>query len=155
VLPIEVVEVDASHSVPGRGHVHDAPDDVAEQQVGQGEVAEMVGTELQLEAVGSAGEWCRHHSGVVDQQVQVAVPARGELADRGQAREVEPADLGVAGHRRGGSPALVGIAHGENDAGARAGERTGGGAADAAVAAGDDHAAAGHVGDVCGVCGVV
>ena len=72
----------------------------------------------------------------------------GELAHGGEAREVEPADLGLAGHRRGGGPALLEVAHGEDDAGAGARERTGGGAADAAVGAGDDHAAAGHVRDV-------
>jgi len=44
------VEADAPHAMPGRGHGDDAPGDVVEQEVGQGEVAEVVGAELQLEA---------------------------------------------------------------------------------------------------------
>ena len=35
-----------------------------------------------------------HHAGVVDQHVEVAVPAVGERADRGEVGEVERADLG-------------------------------------------------------------
>jgi hypothetical protein len=123
---------------------------VLEQEIGQGEVAEVVGAELQLEAVGGMRERRDHHARVVDEQVEIALPAGGELADRGEVGEVEPADLGRAGHRRGGRLALGDVADGEDDASAGGGERARRGAADAAVAAGDDHAAAGHVGNVVG-----
>ena len=137
-----------AEAVAGRGDRHDAAGDVLEQQVGEREVAEVVGAELQLEAVGGAAQRRHHHAGVVDQQVDLAVPAGGELADRGEAGEVERADLGLAGHRRGGGLALVGRAHGEHDVGAGARERRRCGAADAAVGAGHDHVAAGHVREV-------
>ena len=65
-------------------------------------MAEVVGAELELEAVDGARQRRDHHAGVVDEQVDIAVPAGGELADRGEAREVELADLGLAGHGRGG-----------------------------------------------------
>jgi hypothetical protein len=133
----------------GRGDGDDAPGDRTKQQVGQREVAEVVRAEQELEAVRRARERRGHHAGVVDEQVQLALPGCRERADGGEAREVEPADLRLAGYRRGGGgPALVRVADGEDIARARAGERAGGGAADAAVGAGDDDAAAGHVGDV-------
>ena len=53
-----------------------------QQQPGQHEVAEVVGAELQLEAVRGASASLRrgHHAGVVDQQVERAVPRLGEVA---------------------------------------------------------------------------
>ena len=71
-----------------------------------------------------------------------------EAAKAAYRSQVEPADLGLAGHRRGGGLSLLCVAHGEDDAGAGAGERVGGGAADAAVGAGDDRGAAGQAGNV-------
>ena len=78
------------------------PVTLLEQQVGEREVAEVVGAELQLEAVGGTLERRDHDAGVVDEQVELAVPRAGELAHGGEAREVELANLDVAGHLRGG-----------------------------------------------------
>ena len=63
-----------------------------QQQAGEGEVAQVVGAELHLEAV--LGERLRrvHHPGVVDQQVDVVVSGAELLrggADRVQRRQVE------------------------------------------------------------------
>ena len=68
--------------------------DVGQQQVGQREVAEVVGAELHLEAVLGAPLGDGHHAGVVDQDVEVALPRVGERADRGEVGEVERAHLG-------------------------------------------------------------
>jgi hypothetical protein len=94
------------------GDCHDPPADVLEQQVGEREVAEVVGAELQLEALRGASERRRHHAGVVDQQVELPVPRGGELAHRLEARQIELAYVGLAGHARCGRPALVEVAHG-------------------------------------------
>ena len=92
----------------------------------------------------SSGE--RHHAGVVDQDVQRAVPGGDERGDRGLVGEVEAADAdGPAVDRRGGALARGGVAHGEGHLGAGAGQRAGGLDADAGRAAGDDRALAGQV----------
>ncbi len=107
-------------------------------------MAEVVGAELELESVGRAAEGGHHHAGVVDQEVDLALPIGGELPHGGEAREVESADLPLAGHRRGGRLALLEVAHGENHMCACAGEGFGGGATNAAVGTRDDHLAALH-----------
>ena len=141
-LPVEIVEVDLAEAVGARGDGDDAAGDVLQQQVGEREVAEMVGAELQLEAVRRPDQRRDHHAGVVDQQVDLAVPAGRERTHRLQACR-DP----VRGPRwcRASSPAavsaLVGVADGEHDARALGGERLGGGAADAAVGPGDDRCA--------------
>ena len=80
-----------------------APDEIVttrsvtmrQQQAGQREVAEVVGAELQLEAVGGAAR-DRHHAGVVDQDVEVALQLVGEPAHRREVGEVEAAHVEVA-----------------------------------------------------------
>ena len=49
---MQIVEVDRAEAVRRGGHCHPRAGDVPEQEVGEGEVAEVVGSELQLEAVG-------------------------------------------------------------------------------------------------------
>src|SRR5690606_18739849 len=122
-----------------------AADDLRQQQVGQGEVAEMVGAELELEAVGRATQRRDHQPGVVDQQVDGAVDAAGEEPHRGEVGEVEASHLDLSGHRVGGVRSLAHIAHGQDHAGAVLGEDTGGDAADAAVGTGDDRGASGEI----------
>jgi hypothetical protein len=68
-----------------------------EQQVGEREMPELVGAELQLKAVGGAGQWRHHHAGVVDQQGDLTVRRRGELAHGPEPGQVEFAHLGLAG----------------------------------------------------------
>jgi hypothetical protein len=98
--------------------------------LGQGEVAEVVRPELQLEPVRRALERRGHHPGVVDQQMQrtpVGGERRAEGPDAGQRGEIHHRDLEVGvGHRlddrRLGRLALVGAAHAEHHGGARRGE---------------------------------
>ncbi len=62
-----------------------------DQQVGQEEMAQVIGSELQLEAVGGAVERAGHHSGVVDVKVNRAESGQRLLrrgADRGERGEV-------------------------------------------------------------------
>jgi len=71
---------------------------VREEQAGPREVPKVVRAELHLEAVRRAALRHRHQAGVVDEQVERAVPLGGEAAHRGQVAEVEVADLDRAGH---------------------------------------------------------
>jgi hypothetical protein len=127
-----------------------------QQPAGQGEVAEVVGAELQLEAIrGGVPAGRRHHPGIVHQQVEAAMLGRhplGEGRDRGEAGEIEfgEADIGLRHLRpdardRGG--AAVRVAAGKDDLGLgpRQGES---GFEPQSAGAGDDRRAAGLGGDV-------
>jgi hypothetical protein len=118
------------------GERDDAVGDVVEQQAGQREVAEVVRADLRLEAVGGASLGDGHDAGVVDEQVEVALPGLGERADGREVREVEVAHLGRAGHRRRELLAAARVAHGEHDVGAHPGELARSDQADAAGRAG-------------------
>src|SRR5438552_1861301 len=150
-LALEVVEVDTAHAVRAAADGNDAGVVAAghpvEEQSSEGEVAEVVGPELELEPVGGhlPGEGS-HDAGVVDEQVEVLMfprePLR-ETANRSEAGEVERANLDFGGRhsvldRERGFGALLGVAHGEDDARAGARQLAGGEEADAAVGAGDD-----------------
>ena len=140
--------------VRGARQRHHAVGEDVEQQPGEGEVAEEVGADLHLEAVGGALLGDGHEAGVVDQHVDGAVELGGERAHRGQVGEVEPADVGAArgpvADRGGGLGALVGVAHGQDDVGAGADELAGGLEADPRVRAGDHERPSGLVADVVG-----
>ena len=100
-LPVEVVEVDRARCGARRRRRSTTRSvTCGQQQVGQREVAEVVGAELHLEAVRGALLGHGHHAGVVDQDVEVALPGVGERAHGGEVGEVERADLGLAGDRR-------------------------------------------------------
>ena len=73
-LPVEVVEGDRAAAVSVGGDGHDSIRHVRKQQIGQGEVAEVVGPDLQLESVSSTPLGCSHDTGVVDQYVNPALP---------------------------------------------------------------------------------
>ena len=90
-----------------------------------------------------------HDAGVVDQHVDAVDPV-GELPHRRQVLQVELAHLDVAGHLPGGGFALAGVAHGQDDLGADAGQLAGRHRAQSAVGAGDDDGASGERGQVCG-----
>ena len=64
-----------------------------QEQAGEREMAQVIGADLQLEALGSAAVGDCHDPGVVDEQVEaVGVcqgPLTGEFADRCKAGEVE------------------------------------------------------------------
>jgi hypothetical protein len=150
LLPIEVVEPDLAHAVRAGGDHDDAVADPRQQQVREREVAEVVGADLHLEAVGGARLRDRHHAGVVDQDVDVALEAVGERVHRAEVGEVEPPDLGRARDRlrRGRAARLV--AHREHDMSAGMAQLARGGEPDAAVGAGDDDGPAALAGKVLG-----
>ena len=63
------------------------------QPGGEGEVPDVVGRELELAAaVGQLTRWQRHHSGVVDEQMQRPVPGGDERVHGVEVGEVESAD---------------------------------------------------------------
>jgi len=147
--------------VSAAAHGHDtrvvASFDPVEEQAGEGEVAEVIRPELELEAVG--GELtgvCSHDAGVVDEHVEAIVcglELLRERADRIEAGEVQRGDLdfGAGDSRRDVASSLgpvVGVADGEHNP--RAGPRklARREEADAAVRAGYDGDAAVLVGDV-------
>jgi hypothetical protein len=63
----------------------------------ESEMTEMVGRELHLVTIVSAGQLLdRHHSGVGDQDVERPVPCGDERADAGPVGQVERRDLDLA-----------------------------------------------------------
>ena len=97
------------------------------QAGGEGEVTEVVGGELELPAFRGAEFGGRHHAGVVDEDVERAVPVRDEVGDRLLVGQVQP------------------CADRDGDFGAGGGEDPGGLQSEAGAAAGDDRASAGQV----------
>jgi hypothetical protein len=123
---------------------------------GEGEVAEVVGAELQLVAVDrrlSLGR--RHHAGVVDQQVDrhgLVDQLAGELGDRREGRQVQvaQAETGVRHGRadRGdGGLALRAVADRHQHLGTCSGERGCHAEPHPVAGTGDDGAPAGQVGE--------
>lgn len=92
-----------------------------QQQVGQRKRAEVVGADLQFEAVAGAALRHPHDPGIVDQEIQRFGPPSGEGAHGGQIGQVEPAYLSGPGHGGSGALAFGGVADGEHDPGADAG----------------------------------
>src|ERR1700752_2704178 len=72
--PIGVVEVQLWSTVKVGAQCHDAAADLGQQQIGQCEVAEVVGTELQFEAVRGASFGDLHDAGVVYQDSDRSLP---------------------------------------------------------------------------------
>ena len=91
-LPVQILEADVADQVHHRRHRDHPVGDLGQQQVGQREVAEVVGPDLAFEPVDGQGVRHRHDAGVVDQNVD-AVDAVGELPHRRQVLQIEPADL--------------------------------------------------------------
>ena len=160
-LPLQVREVDLCPDVvrdardrhhPGSIHA----EQVLQQQAGEREMAEMVGAELQLEAVGGVLLRRVHHAGVVDEQVDPRVGGRkfgrrgAHRCQRAQIQFVHRhlrarGQLPNAGRR---SVALGGVADRHHHSGATGGEHTGRVVAEAGVRAGDDRHSAALVGNV-------
>ena len=112
-------------------------------------MTEVVGSELKLEAVGRAAERWDHHPGVVDEQVDLAVPVGGEPSDRREAREVQLTHIRLAGNRRRCGLAALEAAYGQGHLRAGGRQNVGCSPADAAVGTGDNHALARNIGNVC------
>jgi len=116
-----------------------------EQQPGEGEVAQVVGSELQLEPVTGGLLRREHHPGVVDQQVDPGVPGPQLVcggADGIQRGQVEGLDhdvraRGGAGDAGGGALALLDVPHCQHHRRTARGEDLGGLEPEAGVRAGD------------------
>ena len=161
LLALEVVEADLPAAVRAARHRDDArarPREQRGEELGsQGEVAEVVRAELELEPVGGrASLRDAHDPRVVDQHVDRLVPVEqpvGERTHRGQVGEVEVVELDRAagraardlGLRRAGT---LGAARRREHAGALAGERDRALQPEADVPAGDDDEPPGLVRDV-------
>jgi hypothetical protein len=113
--PVQVGEVDAPHAVGTGRDGHDAIGDPRQQQVREGEVAEVVGAEVQLEAVGRRRLRHEHDAGIVDEHVDRLAPRIGEPPDGGEVGEIEGSDLDVPADGRRRVPAALFVAHSEDD----------------------------------------
>jgi hypothetical protein len=161
-IAVEIVERDAAHLVRGARERHDsgilAPLHQLQQERGQQEVAEVVGAELKLEAVGRPASRRRHHAGVIDQQVEPVVGRSvtlGEAAHRLQAREVELLELHLSVRDRGADlldrgVSLVEVATGHHHGRPGACQLPRRHEPESAVGASDDRVAPGLVRDVLG-----
>jgi len=159
---LQIVEVDAAHLVGVARDCHHARVraslQLADQARGEREVAEVVGAELQLEAIPCLPPRRRHHARVVDQQIQALVvapgaKARGEGRHRRQVGEVQCGRLEARTRRplldralrlRG----LGAVAACEHDARAVARKLPRGSQPEAAVGPGDDRGAPPLIGDL-------
>lgn len=157
-LPVQVVPVDGPLIGGDADLRRDAGPPRAEQRQqvrDQRDMAEVVGPELELEAVGGRLPGGRgHHAGVVDEQVDGAAVVEQRAAERRhgcEGRQVE----GVRGdgrrRRRGADRGdrrlgLRGVPRGQDDVRARRGEAARDAEADAVGAAGHDGALAGEIG---------
>src|ERR1700739_1254996 len=72
--PIGVVEVQFCATVEVGAQGDDAAADLGQQQIGQSEVGEVVGTELEFEAGRGASFGDLHDAGVVDQDIDRSLP---------------------------------------------------------------------------------
>lgn len=98
----------------------------------EGEVADVVGGELALEARGRALELLDgHHARVVDEHVQRPVPGGDEGADRVEVGQLERRDADIAVDVGGDALAGLGVADGDRYLGAGLRQRAGGLDADA------------------------
>jgi len=127
-----------------------------EKEAGQGEVTEVIGAELEFEAVcGRVAGGDGHDSSVVDEQIEgdlTGVEGVGGQVDGAEAREIEwdGAEFGGGALKADafdGGGTLGGITAREDDLGAGAREFEGGVESNAAVGAGDECVFASQGGD--------
>jgi hypothetical protein len=64
-----------------------------QQEASQREMAEMVGPELKLKAVGRLSVGCRHHAGVVDEQIDVIVSGSNAISEGAYRTKVGKVEL--------------------------------------------------------------
>ena len=162
VLGLQVVEVDAfGRLVPvaadGDHPAAGPPGQGGQEPAGQREMAEVVGAELPLVALGG-GLPVRdgHHAGVVDQQVQALAAGQepgGEALDAGEVGQVDLGQLRLASRRLGTEPLqrrrpAAAVPGGQQHPGALAGQLQHRLIAQARVTAGDQDRLARLVGNV-------
>ena len=123
-LEVDVLEHDRREPVRARAERDDARVAGGRERFVQAqrerEVAEVVGRELAAPSPRGVRLGRRHHAGVVDEDVQRAVPGVRERGDRRAIGEVEVAHVDVGVARRRGDVAAVcspasSVAHGERD----------------------------------------
>ena len=88
-LEVRIVEVHVTESVTRRTQ-RDHPrvgTDRRQQLLGQQEVADVVGTDLHLEAIRRGGAWTGHDARVIDQHVDAIVVGEKLSSERTNARE--------------------------------------------------------------------
>ena len=129
--------MDASEVIHRACHRDDPVLDLVAEQTRQGEVAEVVGAHMCLEAVGGAGQRQSHHAGVVHQHIN-GFHRVSECAHTGEIGEIEFRNLDAARHIGGCPLGLLDASAGDHHAVATLGCRGSGRLADTAVAAGDD-----------------
>lgn len=102
-LVVEVFKVNFAAKMGEGRHINDAGRftvlHLGQQEVGEEEVAEVVGAHLQLKALRRLHVRAHHHTSVVDENVHfdvILLDAVRELSDRLKARQVQLADLGPA-----------------------------------------------------------
>jgi hypothetical protein len=118
----------------------------ADEKGRERKVAEVIGPQLELEAVGGLAPRRRHQACVVDEKVEPLVLGQeplGEGPDRLEVREVQWGDLGrCAGHLcldlAEGQLTLGRVATGEHHPGSGTGELSGGHQPQSAIGSGDD-----------------
>ena len=150
-LEVRIVEVDVRIAVAGGGDVHQPPArrDQRGDAVDQHEVAEVIGAELGLEAVGGVPERRAHHAGIGDHDVErppvgeQGVGAGAHALERGEIQldQLQPAAVRRLSPDLGRRPLRLGeVARGADHLGAMGRERAGGLHAQAGRHAGDEHA---------------
>ena len=156
-LEVGVFEVDVGITVACRGQIDEAAAGAQQRSdaVDEDEVAEMIGAELRLEAVGGAAEGSGHDPGVGDDDVEEAALVEQRVGGGANALEVceiELDELEAATVGRGfladfscGVLCLGEVACGADDVGSVGGERTGGLDAESGGDAGDKDALAAQI----------
>src|ERR1700726_3955018 len=95
-LALQVVELHPPAFVVVAADSHDASVGLIknwEQESSQCEVAQMIGPELKLEAIGCPSVGRSHHAGVIDQQVDVLVAGPNTVGKRPYRNEVGKVEL--------------------------------------------------------------
>jgi hypothetical protein len=129
--------------VSARGDGDNPISQVRKQQVAEREVAEVICSDLQLEAVGRTPLGCSHDAGVVDQHTELSLPPVRESVYGGEIGKIQLANLAIARNGFCCGLALSDIAYGKHDMRASVRERPRCRQPDAAVGAGDDESAPG------------
>ena len=161
LLPVEVVPAHRAELVGVRRHVDHPrlgrPQQGGQQPAGEGEVAEVVGAELHLEAGVGAPQRQGHDAGVVHQHVEPLDgagrrsrrrPAPTPRSDRSRLTTSGAAPVATAFTDSRAVAAFSALRHASRTRAPAAGQGLGAAKAEAGVGAGDEHRAPGLVGDV-------
>lgn len=143
-----IVQVDLTGLVRRGSDDHDALGDLGQQQVGERERSEEVGSECHLEPVDGGTPLGRHHARIVDEDVERSETV-GASTNRGQIGDIEFDDLGVGasglvGDLLGTLLAAIEVAYRQHHLGPDTRQATRGFPSDAVRGTGDDNTLAVH-----------